>query len=747
MATLKKFVYSDNGNNYSLEEYRELSNKVLMDKEPLTLEEAKEKLYEYNENAEDYTEEIEECKSVDELGDLIYEEDLGKIENTYNYSWWGGVRQFIVVHNDGDKFDADYSTLIFVSKHRGGDVRGNYEKYEAFDFDDGYIFEDFPIYADRLTYEVTDDNGKTARFSTEDMEGYDLYVDLDKTGKFKEDDSTNTEKVQEAYGLDNSIMYSWGGGIAVGGLLGGYLGYKIGRARPQKTGFDTEKKIARNIKAGAKKVKDDIKEGAEKRKRKKLARSMGRGGKISKDDAIIKALKMGVDFDKDFHAQSFGNELSELAKESGYRKSRSASGSLGRAFFEHLERIYDKNKSYYNDMANDKYAKGGKVEIGQRVSVFSSLLDGKGGGYGTITNVDSEGVDIAMDDGSEKSYHKDFVSELGSPYGSPFRILDRRTKEGRRKMEQGGKVIETFTSIQGSRVMPNNPFTIEKENDFYVIKNSKGEVLAKDTTKEGIMNDKGMFLNLYKEGGLIVEWFDKDTNYNTKEFDTKQMREAKRFFYKKQSEYLKPTLKTYDNDIILESNYKEGGKLRGDEIIAYQIGVDSYKKENIKAPAQDKELLDFIYKGKKRPHKEQMELMEIWTKARYDENENEMKKQFPELYRNGGSLDVPNLNDGDFVSTYGHGGSLKSEEFTMQDALDIQKEQLAKWQMVLKDDVYNDLYHFVSRMNSKGYKSPYNVFRGTQIDGYIANYMLGHRMEHFGRGGQTSFDVQDLMKG
>ena len=70
-----------------------------------------------------------------------------------------------------------------------------------------------------------------------------------------------------------------------------------------------------------------------------------------------------------------------------------------------------------------------------------------------------------------------------------------------RGYEGGGEIIDTFTSIQGSRVMPNNPFTIEKENKFYVIKNSKGEVLAKDTTKDGIMNDKGMFLNLYEQGG------------------------------------------------------------------------------------------------------------------------------------------------------------------------------------------------------------------------------------------------------
>jgi hypothetical protein len=70
-------------------------------------------------------------------------------------------------------------------------------------------------------------------------------------------------------------------------------------------------------------------------------------GKISKDDAIEKAIGLGVDFDKDFHAQSFGNELADLAKEAGFKKSKSSSGSLGRAFFDHLMKIYDKNPSLY----------------------------------------------------------------------------------------------------------------------------------------------------------------------------------------------------------------------------------------------------------------------------------------------------------------------------------------------------------------------------------------------------------------
>ena len=58
-----------------------------------------------------------------------------------------------------------------------------------------------------------------------------------------------------SYGLDGTPTEfceipkkSWGGGIAIGTAVGGYVGYKIGRARTQKKGFETEKKIGRGIK-------------------------------------------------------------------------------------------------------------------------------------------------------------------------------------------------------------------------------------------------------------------------------------------------------------------------------------------------------------------------------------------------------------------------------------------------------------------------------------------------------------------
>ena len=70
-----------------------------------------------------------------------------------------------------------------------------------------------------------------------------------------------------------------------------------------------------------------------------------------------------------------------------------------------------------------------------------------------------------------------------------------------------------------------------------------------------------------------------------------------------------------------------------DRNTAYELGVKSYKNENITAPAQDKELMDFIYSDEK---KEAVKLMQVWTTARYDENEKIMKVKFPELYSGGG---------------------------------------------------------------------------------------------------------------
>lgn len=57
--------------------------------------------------------------------------------------------------------------------------------------------------------------------------------------------------------------------------------------------------------------------------------------------ALELAKAHGVDFDTDFHAQSFGPWLSELAHRFGYRAAKNSSGSTGRHFFYLLKRLHD----------------------------------------------------------------------------------------------------------------------------------------------------------------------------------------------------------------------------------------------------------------------------------------------------------------------------------------------------------------------------------------------------------------------
>jgi hypothetical protein len=53
--------------------------------------------------------------------------------------------------------------------------------------------------------------------------------------------------------MPDSAHYGLGGLLLAGGF-GAYVGYKIGRAKPKKTGFGTEKKIARKVKSKAKEL-------------------------------------------------------------------------------------------------------------------------------------------------------------------------------------------------------------------------------------------------------------------------------------------------------------------------------------------------------------------------------------------------------------------------------------------------------------------------------------------------------------
>lgn len=66
--------------------------------------------------------------------------------------------------------------------------------------------------------------------------------------------------------------------------------------------------------------------------------------KISKLEAYRLAKKAGADFDKDVHAQNIGVllDMSAIARLAGYRRPKNASGSTGRYFFYHLDKLRKK---------------------------------------------------------------------------------------------------------------------------------------------------------------------------------------------------------------------------------------------------------------------------------------------------------------------------------------------------------------------------------------------------------------------
>jgi hypothetical protein len=62
--------------------------------------------------------------------------------------------------------------------------------------------------------------------------------------------------------------------------------------------------------------------------------------------------------------------------------------------------------------------------------------------------------------------------------------------------------------------------------------------------------------------------------------------------------------------------------------------------------------------------------------------------------------------------------------FTMDDALKIQMDNLKQWKKVLNQSTYIKLLDEVIILNNKGYSSPYDVCRGSDITSILQNLMI-----------------------
>lgn len=59
-------------------------------------------------------------------------------------------------------------------------------------------------------------------------------------------------------------------------------------------------------------------------------------------------------------------------------------------------------------------------------------------------------------------------------------------------------------------------------------------------------------------------------------------------------------------------------------------------------------------------------------------------------------------------------------EFTIKQAIEIQEEQLKRWEKVLKPEIAAKLRKLVTAENDKT-KDPYEICRGTDIDVFVHN--------------------------
>jgi len=66
-------------------------------------------------------------------------------------------------------------------------------------------------------------------------------------------------------------------------------------------------------------------------------------------------------------------------------------------------------------------------------------------------------------------------------------------------------------------------------------------------------------------------------------------------------------------------------------------------------------------------------------------------------------------------------------QFEVQQGLDIQARQLEGWKSILKDEVYEALHEYATRNNGEA-KTGWDIRRGSDLDNYISNYKLGHRL-------------------
>jgi len=223
------------------------------------------------------------------------EQDFQQIYDIAEVADESGVPFEVLIERAGDTGSDDYKalaeSLMFIVQ--GNDESDIVHEYEdqigelGSDFWSNHIYiddvterviygEDVDRFREDILYENPDMDEDEAERQAEEMADEeaerreDLTTYLEDMGYGDEIPSFVTKDYDEAWkrsmSYDFDVIYhdeqmyvfsnnySLGGNI-LSGMIGAYIGYKVGRARPQKKGFSTEKKIGRKIKGAFSKKK------------------------------------------------------------------------------------------------------------------------------------------------------------------------------------------------------------------------------------------------------------------------------------------------------------------------------------------------------------------------------------------------------------------------------------------------------------------------------------------------------------
>lgn len=307
-----------------------------------------------------------------------------------------GIPVEVLVERAGDTGSDDYqaladSLMLVVDGNDESDIVSEYEFQLGslgYDFWSNHIYiddvtervmygEDVDRFREDILYENPDLDEDEAERQAEEMAdeeaerredlttyleymGYEgeipSFVSKDYEGAWKRSLSYDLDVIHhdgEMYVFSNN--YSLGGTI-LSGMIGAYIGYKIGRAKPQKKGFETEKRIGRKIKGAFAKKK------------------MAKGGSVENKgyDVIVK-LPNGLTTKKDFDGFS-KQEIIEWCQERGWEYNEKAE-KLGGRVLKNYEFFVTPIKTYSKQLPKNQMAKGGSVEKLADLMTYTDYLD------------------------------------------------------------------------------------------------------------------------------------------------------------------------------------------------------------------------------------------------------------------------------------------------------------------------------------------------------------------------------------